>query len=124
MKDSPNKKESNPVRQRAERFPIRTAIHFRPEGAEEWKMGHTENISRSGVLFNSSDLLAVNTALELTFPLPHEIGSEAGAIVLCRGHIVRTILPPASDQHGAMAANFSDYRLEPAGTANEPKPSK
>ena len=95
-------------------FLVQTEIHYRPEGKEDWQMGETQNICRSGVLFNVSDLLAVNTALELMFPLPTQIGSEAGAMVLCRGRIARTILPPASDQLGAMAADFSDYRLQPA----------
>ncbi len=113
MTDRPNKK--NEVK-RAMRFPIRTSIQYRPEGKEDWLKGETENISRSGVLFNARDLLAVNTALELTFPLPTEIGSEAGAIVLCRGHIVRTILPPASDTPAAMAAQFNDYMLTPNGS--------
>ena len=107
--------------QRAVRFPIRTAIHYRPEGKEEWQMGETQNISRSGVLFNVGELLAINTALEMMFPLPTEIGNEAGAMVLCRGRIVRTILPPASDQLGAMAADISDYRLQPASEEKTPE---
>jgi PilZ domain-containing protein len=126
MKDRSNKnnKKAKTVQSRAVRFPIRTEIRFRPKGKMDWRTGETRNISRSGVLFNASDLLAVNTALDLTFPLPTEIGSEAGAIVLCRGHIVRTILPPASDLPGAMAANFSDYQLKKKNPAAEPEKSK
>ena len=107
--------------QRAVRFPIQTEIHYRPEGKAEWRTGETKNISRSGVLFNVTELLAVNTALELMFPLPTEIGSEAGAMVLCRGRIVRTILPPSSDQFGLIAAVFSDYGLQPASRENTPE---
>ena len=110
--------------QRAVRFPIQTEIHYRPEGKAEWRTGETKNISRSGVLFNVTELLAVNTALELMFPLPSEIGSEAGAMVLCRGHIVRTILPPASDQLCSMAADFSEYRLQPASGKKTPEDVK
>jgi len=122
MTDRSNNKKKKEVK-RAARFPIRTAIHYRPEGKDNWHTGETENISRSGVLFNARDLVAVNTALELTFPLPTEIGSEAGAIVLCRGHIVRTILPPVSDLPGTMAAQFNDYQLTPRGST-EPKESE
>ena len=122
MTDRSNNKKKKEVK-RAARFPIRTAIHYRPEGKDNWHTGETENISRSGVLFNARDLVAVNTALELTFPLPAEIGSEAGAIVLCRGHIVRTILPPVSDLPGTMAAQFNDYQLTPRGST-EPKESE
>jgi hypothetical protein len=126
MTDRPNKKKFEPSR--AARFPIRTSISYRPEGIENWKIGETENISRSGVLFNSHELLEVNTALEMTFPLPTEIKSDAttgrtegGAIVLCRGRIVRTVLPPASDSPGRMAATFSDYLMERNGAAGEPE---
>jgi PilZ domain-containing protein len=121
MKDHANYKVTRNSYQRAARFPIHTEIHFRPEGKEDWQMGETQNISRSGVLFNVGELLAVNTALEMMFPLPAEIGSEAGAMVLCRGRIVRTILPPTSDQLGSMAADFSEYRLQPASGEKTPE---
>src|SRR2546426_6502489 len=124
MRDRANYRVTKNNSQRAVRFPIRTKIQYRPEGKEEWQMGETQNISRSGVLFNVTELLAVNTALELMFPLPSEIGSEAGAMVLCRGHIVRTILPPASDQLGSMAADFSEYRLQPASGKKTPEDIK
>lgn len=126
MTDHPDKKKFEPSR--ASRFPIRTPISYRPEGDEDWQVGETENISRSGVLFNSKDLLEVNTALEMTFPLPTEIKSDAttgrtegGAVVLCRGHIVRTVLTPASDSPGRMAATFSDYLMEKNNAAGDPE---
>ena len=115
MTNSSNIKVTKNHYQRAVRFPIRTAIHYRPEGEEDWQMGETQNISRSGVLFNASELLAVNTALELRFPLPTEIASQDGAILLRRGQIVRTILPPESDHLGLMAASFSDLQMLPSG---------
>ena len=70
------------------------------------------------MLSNVSELHAVHTALEMMFPLPVEIGRETPAIVLhCHARIVRTILPPASDQLDSIAANFLDYRLR----RHEPK---
>jgi PilZ domain-containing protein len=126
MTDRPNKKKFEPSR--AARFPIRTSISYRPEGDGNWQVGETENISRSGVLFNSNELLEVNTALEMTFPLPTEIRSdpttgriEGGAVVLCRGRIVRTVLPPVSDSPGRMAATFSDYLMEKNGAVGDPE---
>src|SRR5213593_4520491 len=38
-------------------FQVQTEIHYRPEGKEDWRMGETQNIGRSGVLFNVSELL-------------------------------------------------------------------
>jgi len=115
MKERSNSKGTRRSYQRAVRFPIQTEIHYRLEGTEDWESGETQNVSRSGVLFNASELLAVNTALELRFPLPTEIESQAGAILLRRGHIVRTILPPSSDHLGLMAASFSDLQMLPSG---------
>ena len=78
------------------------------------------------MLFNTDELLAVNTALEMTFPLPTETKSdpttgrtEGGAVVLCRGRILRTVLPPASDSPGRMAATFSDYLMEKNGVGGD-----
>src|SRR5204863_224766 len=86
------------------------AIHCGPEIEDDCQTGETENISGSEVLF-VRDLLTVNKALVLKFPLPTEIGSEAGAIMLCCGHIVRTILPPVSDLPAPMAAQFKNYLI-------------
>jgi len=90
LKDHANYKVTKNSYQRAGRFPIQTEIHYRPDGTEDWQMGGTKNISCSGVSFNAGELLAVNTALDLSFPLAAEIGSEAGAMVLSRDRIVRT----------------------------------
>ncbi|PYV12900.1 MAG: hypothetical protein DMG21_22405 [Acidobacteria bacterium] len=105
---------------RAAHFPIRTAIHCGPEIEDDCQTGETENISGSEVLF-VRDLLTVNKALVLKFPLPTEIGSEAGAIMLCCGHIVRTILPPVSDLPAPMAAQFNDYQLTLRGSTEAEK---
>lgn len=121
MKDRSNYKVTRNNYQRAVSSPIRTGIHYRPEGKEDWQLGETKNLSPSGMLFNASELLAVNTALDLAFPLPTEIGSEAGPIILCRGRVVRTILPPASDQLGSMVADFSVYRLPRASGEKIPE---
>jgi len=96
---------------RAQRFPIRTDLHFRTPGEREWLDGETENISRSGVLFHAPAPLEVSTPIELSFILPVDVSGESGALVLCRGRVVRTILPAASDAPPAMAARFSEYRI-------------
>src|SRR6266571_817134 len=73
MKERSNSKGTRRSYQRAVRFPIQTEIHYRREGTEDWESGETQNVSRSGVLFNASELLAVNTALELRFPSPPKL---------------------------------------------------
>jgi pilus assembly protein Flp/PilA len=96
---------------RAQRFPIRTDLHFRTPGEGDWLEGETENISRSGVLFHAPAPLEVNAPIELSFMLPVDVSGESGALVLCRGQVVRTLLPAASDAPPTMAAKFSEYRL-------------
>ncbi len=115
MKDRSNYRSTRGSYQRAVRFPIQNEIHYGPDGTEDRETGAIQYISRSGVLFNASELLAVNTAPDLSFPFPAKSGSKAGPIVLGRGHIVRTILPPTSDQLDLMAVGFSDCRLRFSG---------
>lgn len=89
------------------------ALVFRPQGHERWWDGTTENISRSGVLFWTQELLAEETAIEMCFPLPLEIFGRPAARVLCRGNVVRTVLPDADGVLSGLAATISRYRLMP-----------
>lgn len=52
---------------RAERRELRLPIRYRRLGQEEWHSGETINISESGLLFSSNELLEVESRLEITF---------------------------------------------------------
>ena len=52
---------------RAHRSELRTPIRFRRAGTQDWQMGETINLSESGLLFTSNELLEVDTRLEITF---------------------------------------------------------
>jgi hypothetical protein len=54
---------------RAVRTSLSAPIRFRAAGAEEWKEGVTCNISRSGILIQSSAKLPAETPIEITFML-------------------------------------------------------
>jgi len=41
--------------------------------------------------------------------LPAEFGGQTGALVVCRGEVVRTPLPPAENAPKALAATILDY---------------
>jgi hypothetical protein len=86
-------------------------LHFRTPGESDWLEGETENISRSGVLFHAPAPVDVSTPIEMSFMLPVDMSGQSGALVLCRGRVVRTLLPAASDDPPAMAAKFSEYRI-------------
>jgi hypothetical protein len=96
---------------RASRVPIALTLRYRPGGEVGWSEAKTINISRSGVLFAADESLEIDTPVEMNFDLPLEVGGAPGTGVICRGHVVRTILPPASDQAPAVAVSIDDYRF-------------
>ena len=52
---------------RAVRHALQLPLRFRVEGEQEWTPGETLNLSESGVLFSSDQMLEVNTKVEITF---------------------------------------------------------
>lgn len=96
---------------RAQRFQVQMPLHFRKVGEFSWNVAKTKNISRSGVLFQAGQILKTDTPVEIQFVVPAQLGSDAGEIAQCQGKIVRTLLPPATDQRPALAAKFSQYRV-------------
>ncbi len=52
---------------RALRRELRIPLRFRRPGTEDWFMGETINLSESGLLFTSNELLEVDTRVEITF---------------------------------------------------------
>jgi hypothetical protein len=89
------------------------AFVFRPHGHAKWLDGTTENISRSGVMFWTQQLLAETTPIEMYFPLPLEIFGRPAGRLMCRGTVVRTVLPHRGDVLSGLAATISRYRLLP-----------
>ena len=79
------------MRPRAERHPVRIPIRYRPSGARSWFDGRTENISRSGVLIRTRDIVPVWTPVEMLLALPVELGGVRRSVV-CTGRVVRTEL--------------------------------
>ena len=53
--------------ERAERHPLRIPIRYRYQGDGEWITAETINISESGLLFSSDQLLDVDARIEVTF---------------------------------------------------------
>jgi hypothetical protein len=93
---------------RAPRLRLALHLRYRPVGGRRWHEGEVENISRSGVLFRGAALVDVNTPVEIALLLP--VLPPASAIV-CRGRIVRTILPGGPRRRPGLAATISRYRF-------------
>jgi hypothetical protein len=96
---------------RAPRFTLEIPFYFRRRGESTWREGMTDNISRSGVLFRTPDMLEENTPVDMQFALPYEISGQPGALVACRGQIVRTVPADSPDALPALAATIARYRF-------------
>jgi len=96
---------------RSERFPIRTAIHYRKLGNSHWYEGRTLNISASGVLFRADQTPSPRTAIEMTFTLSLEGRQHLGGQVICQGEIVRNAPAPQSSGSSQVAATIVRYRI-------------
>ena len=70
---------------RAERRDLRIPLRYRQTEQEEWRRGETINVSESGLLFTSNELLELDARLEITF-------QTSGPIILQRSTRAVTIV--------------------------------
>jgi len=96
---------------RAQRFQLHLPLRYRRLGEANWHVGTTQNISRSGLLFEADETLQPSAQLEINLVLPAEIAGLSGTEVVCRGEVVRTVEP-----HGkvspALAARILQYHFQ------------
>jgi PilZ domain len=92
---------------RARRLTLDLPVRYRSPGSRRWREGRVENISRSGLLLRGVDLLDVDTAIEMTLVLPAQFGTA----IVCRGRVVRTVLPGGIERRPGLAATISRYRF-------------
>ncbi len=64
---TPETRRGRIVVERALRHDLRIPLRYRLEGSEEWSAGETINMSESGILFSSNELLEVDSKVEITF---------------------------------------------------------
>jgi len=100
---------------RAPRFTLQIPVHYRVPGESQWRHGTTENISRSGVLFRTEQLLQPNERLEISLELPTDIFGLAAAEIVCRGEIVRQVDRADQGMSPVLAARILDYHFHRAG---------
>jgi hypothetical protein len=97
---------------RAQRFKLQLPLKYRPIGENDWKVGTTENISRSGLLFRAEEMVPANVQLEINLVLPAEIAGLSAAEVVCRGEVVRTMEAEAPSMNPALAAKILQYHFQ------------
>jgi CheY-like chemotaxis protein len=96
---------------RARRFHLQIPLRYRPLGEESWRAGTTQNISRSGVLFQGQEFLHPNVQVEIKLVLPPEIAGIAATEVICRGEVVRS-MAPGHGINAALAAKILQYHFQ------------
>jgi CheY-like chemotaxis protein len=97
---------------RAQRFHIQLPLRYRRLGEKEWHVGETENISRSGMLFQADEMLQPSAQLEINLVLPAEIAGLSATEVVCRGEVVRTVEHKGDSMHPALAARILQYHFQ------------
>jgi CheY-like chemotaxis protein len=97
---------------RAQRFNLQLPLKYRPIGEDGWRVGTTENISRSGLLFRAEESLPANVQLEINLVLPAEIAGLSAAEVVCRGEVVRTVAAETPAMNPALAAKILQYHFQ------------
>jgi len=97
---------------RAQRFQLHLPLRYRRLGEKQWHEGTTENISRSGLLFQADELLQPASQLEINLVLPAEIAGLSETEVVCRGEVVRTIERRGETMTPALAARILQYHFQ------------
>ena len=70
-----------------------------------------DNISRSGVLFRTREELEGSEPIEMHFALPVQFAGQQGAVVACRGLVVRAVPSDSPDALPGFAATIARYRF-------------
>ena len=74
---------------RAERVPLKIPIAYHQPGEDLWFQARAINVSESGMLFESSDLLP-GAPVEVLLSPPIQIGELPPGKQVCMAHVVRT----------------------------------
>jgi CheY-like chemotaxis protein len=97
---------------RAQRFQLHLPLRYRRLGEKDWHDGKTENISRSGMLFQADEVLQPSSQLEINLVLPAEIAGLSETEVVCRGEVVRTVEGQEGTISPALAARILQYHFQ------------
>ena len=97
---------------RAQRFQLHLPLRYRRLGEKDWHVGTTENISRSGMLFQADEVLQPSSQLEINLVLPAEIAGLSATEVVCRGEVVRTVEGHGTTLTPALAARILQYHFQ------------
>ena len=103
-------------RRHSDRFPIERDVRYRvmnKRGGEEAGDGKTLNISSSGVLFTTAQMLLPGRRLELSINWPAQLNNKCALRLVARGRIVRF-------EKGSAALEIQQYEFRTASASPAP----
>ena len=101
-------------RRHSDRFPIEREVRFRvmnKRAGEEAGDGKTLNISSSGVLFTTDQMLLPGRRLELSISWPAQLNKKCALKLVARGRIVRF-------EKGIAALEIQQYEFRTASASS------
>lgn len=99
--------EGEADRRAADRFPIEREVRYRllnKRNAQEEGVGKTINISSTGVLFTTDQLLVAGKRLELSISWPAQLDNKCQLKLVARGRVARL-------EHGRAAIEIQQYEF-------------
>lgn len=106
----------NPDRRHSDRFPIEREVRYRvlsKRSADEAGDGRTVNISSSGVLFTTEQILLPGRRMELSISWPAQLDNKTSLKLVARGRVVRA-------GHGRAALEIQQYEFRTQSPAPRP----
>ena len=103
-------------RRRSDRFAIEREIRYRAlnkRGGEEAGEGKTVNMSSSGVLFTTTQILRPGRRIELAISWPAQLNSKCALKLVARGRVVRF-------DNGVAAMEIQQYEFRTQGASAAP----
>src|SRR5215472_5819850 len=129
--DSPGLHAKTATDGRAVRHELHIPLRYRLEGGQEWRPGEAINMSESGLLFSSNEMLEVDARIQITFQgrislccIPAPVWSGLFVVTSATGRKPVSFLAPNSAEcadsrfllpSSGLGGACTKFRLFPAG---------
>jgi hypothetical protein len=107
-----DRRDSTPERRTSDRFPIEREVRYRvlnKRSNHEEGAGRTVNISSSGILFTTDQLLVPGKRLELSISWPAQLDNKCQLKLVARGRVTRL-------EQGRAAVEIQQYEFRTQGS--------
>jgi hypothetical protein len=104
-------KKSQEGLDRAERFQVRMPVLYRVPDSPEWHETQTENVSHTGVLFQTKSVLKPSTIVDVRLEVPPTNGVNGHAEVVCKCEVVRVEKEHGKAKSPVLGFAIRNYRF-------------